>query len=411
MSRRPLVERRRTTPALAAYTFASIAVGSAVLAWATVALPLLPQIGSSALPDLSADRSVAGLVFWIAVGLLGSVKTSVLRHRGMLTFHLPFIVAAMVLGGPVAAGWVAAISTLERRELREVPWFGILANHAVEALAAVVGGLVLQVVSLQLSGLVEPHVVTLLAALAGGYVFAATDTSLCVVTVALKENLTMGEGFTVFERSFRETALGEILLGWVLALLYVDVAWWAPVACAVLVVLLWQANDEHESAREDPLTGLLNRKGFDERWDATLDRVRSGRQNAALVAVDLDGFKAINDTHGHTTGDAVIRATADRMRAAVRYSDTVARSGGDEFLLILAGVADVETARSIAERVHQGICAPIQAGEQKVSVGASLGVLLLDGGPEMSDPLRLADRAMYRAKVGGGGIELAQSMA
>jgi len=175
-------------------------------------------------------------------------------------------------------------------------------------------------------------------------------------------------------------------------------------------VLLWQANDEHESAREDPLTSLLNRKGFDERWESTLDRVRGGRQNAALVAIDLDGFKSVNDVFGHDAGDAVIRATADRLRAAVRYTDTVARPGGDEFLLILAGVPDVATARLIAERVHAGLCAPVQVGRQPVSVGASLGVLFLDEAPDTADALELADRAMYEAKRGGGGIALAHAM-
>jgi diguanylate cyclase (GGDEF)-like protein len=182
------------------------------------------------------------------------------------------------------------------------------------------------------------------------------------------------------------------------------------VACAVIVVLLWRANDEHESAREDPLTTLLNRKGFDERWDETLERVRGGRQNAVLVAIDLDGFKAVNDGFGHDAGDVVIRATADRLRAAVRYTDTVARQGGDEFLLILSGVPDVATALSIAERVHEGICAPVKVNRGSVSVGASLGVLFLDGPPDTTDALELADRAMYEAKRGGGGIAFARGI-
>ena len=406
MSRPPLVERRRTTTALAVYTAATIVAGLAVLAWATVTLPVLPGIGNPGLPAAPSGERLTGLLFWILLGLVGSLRTNVLRHRGVLTFHLPFIVAAMVLGGPVAAGWVAAISTLEIRELREAPWFGVLANHAVLSLAAVVGGLVLVGVRTALAGVAEPHLAMLLAALIGGYVFASINVAMCVVTVGLREKLGPREAFATFSGAFRVTAPGEIVLGWVLALTCTDIAWWAPVVCVVLVLLLWDANDEHVLAREDPLTSLLNRKGFDERWTATLDRVRRGRQSATVVSVDLDGFKAANDTLGHAAGDAVIRATADRLRSAVRYTDVVARPGGDEFLLLLSGIPDVPTARSVAERVHACLCEPLVIGGQSVDIGASLGVYFFDSAQAAAGALDLADRAMYEAKRGGGGISL-----
>ena len=132
--RSPLVERRRTSPALAAFVAATIVAGVAALAWATLALPLAPGIATDGLGHIAADDRVSGLLFWIAIGLLGSVRTKGYSGRTVLTFHLPFIVAAMVLGGPVAGGWVAAIATIELRELREVPWFGTLSNHAIVTL-------------------------------------------------------------------------------------------------------------------------------------------------------------------------------------------------------------------------------------------------------------------------------------
>lgn len=408
MTRPPLVERRRTPAALVVYTAASIVVGFAVLAWATVTFPLLPGIGNPGLPAAPFGETTTGLLFWVGLGLLGSIRTNALRHRGILTFHLPFIVAAMTLGGPVAAGWVAAVSTLEIRELREVPWFGALANHAVMALAAVVGGLVLAGIRTALDGMVEPDLATLVAALIGGYVFASIDMAMCVVTVGLRENLRPHEAVVTFSRAFRDTAPGEIVLGWVLAFTYTAIAWWAPVVCVVLVLLLWQANDEHELAREDPLTSLLNRKGFNEHWAATCDRVRRGRQFAILVAVDLDKFKAVNDTLGHTAGDSVIRATADRLRRAVRYTDVVARSGGDEFYLILSGIPDERAAQSVAERIHASLCRPLVLGNREVTIEASFGVVFVDAAAANS-ALDLADHAMYEAKRGGGGISLARA--
>ena len=109
--RRPLVERRRTSPALAAYVAATIIAGIAALAWATLTLPLGPDIATDGLTHLAADDRVSGLLFWIAFGLLGSVRTKGYGGHAVLTFHLPFIVAAMALADP----WPPAGSPRSRR--------------------------------------------------------------------------------------------------------------------------------------------------------------------------------------------------------------------------------------------------------------------------------------------------------
>ena len=160
--RMPLVERRRTSPVLAAYVAATIVAGVAALAWATLTLPLGPDIATDGLTHIAADDRVSGLLFWIAFGLLGSARTKGYGGHAVLTFHLPFIVAAMALGGPVAGGWVAAIASIELRELREVPWFGTLSNHAIVTLAAVIGGLVVAA----LRGILGPALDSSLATLA-----------------------------------------------------------------------------------------------------------------------------------------------------------------------------------------------------------------------------------------------------
>ena len=296
--RSPLVERRRTSPALAAYVAATIVAGVAALAWATLTLPLAPGIATDGLTHIAADDRVSGLLFWIAFGLLGSVRTKGYGGRAVLTFHLPFIVAAMVLGGPVAGGWVAAIATIELRELREVPWFGTLSNHAIVTIAAVIGGLVVAELRGTLGAVLDPSLAMLAAAACGALVLCAIDVGLSATTIALREGLGRDELASVYNSSFRQTLGAEVILGWLLAVVYVAIAWWAPIACFLIVLIVWRANDEHELTTHDSMTGLLNRRGFDERYAATVRRVRHGQTLAAVLMIDLDKFKAVNDTLG-----------------------------------------------------------------------------------------------------------------
>jgi len=408
MSRPPLIERRRTSPSLALYAAASIVAGFGVLGWATATQPIATTIANAGLPRIAGGASETGLLFWIGLGLLGSLRTSAFGGRAVLTFHLPFEVAAMALGGPVAGGWVAAISTIELRELREVPWFGALANHAILALSGVVGGLIVVALQASLASLAEQQLATLVAALAGAFVFCAIDVGMTMVVVGLRENLTVPEAASTFDRSFRNTAGGEVVLGWLLALAYGAVAWWAPVVCAALVLLVWQANDEHELTSHDPMTGLLNRQGFRDRLEVAVSKARRGRQTAAILMVDLDGFKAINDRLGHAAGDDVIRATGSRLRGAIRFTDVAARLGGDEFALLLERVPNVRTAEALARRIHAELCEPLTLPAGDIAVGASLGLVFLDQTADAPDQaLDTADTAMYEAKARGGGVELA----
>ena len=364
--RMPLVERRRTSPVLAAYVAATIVAGIAALAWATLTLPLGPDIATDGLTHIAADDRVSGLLFWIAFGLLGSARTKGYGGHAVLTFHLPFIVAAMALGGPVAGGWVAAIATIELRELREVPWFGTLSNHAIVTLAAVIGGLVV-------------------AALAGPRARARS-----IACHARRRGrwrvrpvrhrcwpecdddrpsgrARRDELGSVFNSSFRQTLGAEVILGWLLAVVYVAIAWWAPIACFLLVLIVWRANDEHELTTHDAMTGLLNRRGFEARYAATARRVRRGGTLAAVVMIDLDRFKAVNDTLGHAAGDEVLRQVAHRLRDAIRYTDVAARRGGDEFAVLLSSVADGAAAEAVARRIHERLCEPMVIGGQEVT--------------------------------------------
>jgi diguanylate cyclase (GGDEF)-like protein len=198
-------------------------------------------------------------------------------------------------------------------------------------------------------------------------------------------------------------------LGWVLAISYTTIAWWAPIACSALVLLAWRANDEHELSTHDRLTGLLNRRGWDTRWSETLRRVQRGRQRAAVLMIDLDGFKAINDTYTHDAGDDVLRETGTRLRAALRYTDVAARFGGDEFAALLLGVPDAATAKGIVARLHEELTAPVpvmvEGVRREVAIGASIGLVYLDQ-PTAAEAFGAADSAMFEVKRRGGGVGL-----
>jgi len=154
-----------------------------------------------------------------------------------------------------------------------------------------------------------------------------------------------------------------------------------------------------ERAVRDPLTGLANRTLLEERLRAVLARdARSGNSTAVLF-LDLDGFKAVNDRHGHATGDLVLKTVADRLAAAVRPSDTVARLGGDEFVVLVEGAED-PTVELLVERLAHAVSEPI--GTLDLRVGVSIGVAVSRAGEaEAGGLLNASDRAMYAVKRQG----------
>ncbi|TNM59693.1 diguanylate cyclase [Streptomyces sp. NP160] len=163
---------------------------------------------------------------------------------------------------------------------------------------------------------------------------------------------------------------------------------------------------EHQ-ATHDPLTGLANRAASTEHLARALAAARAGRAHVALLFVDLDGFKGVNDAHGHRAGDDVLREVAHRLAAAVRDGDVAGRLGGDEFVLVLTDVRDVEDVLAVAQRVVQGVAEPIVADGHLVTVGASIGAAVSDTASEPAALIHEADTAAYRAKARGRGrVEL-----
>ena len=157
-------------------------------------------------------------------------------------------------------------------------------------------------------------------------------------------------------------------------------------------------------ARLDPLTQAWNRRAIVELLQRELERARRERGRVAVLFIDLDRFKGINDRHGHAAGDAVLCEAAVRMRAVVRPYDPVGRYGGDEFVVIIAGTGAERGAARAAAAIAAGLRGrPVATPAGEVKVTASIGVAVASTGAR--DPERLiadADRAMYAAKRAGG---------
>jgi diguanylate cyclase (GGDEF)-like protein/PAS domain S-box-containing protein len=157
----------------------------------------------------------------------------------------------------------------------------------------------------------------------------------------------------------------------------------------------------HFEATHDPLTLLANRRELLGRAEGLLaDAALSGTQMAVLF-LDLDGFKPINDAHGHAAGDRVLIDIAARITAEVRAGDLVARVGGDEFVVLMPGIGGVENAQRIAAEISRSAALPIDIGALEVHVTVSIGIALAEPGDDVDDLLQHADHALYRAKRSG----------
>jgi diguanylate cyclase (GGDEF)-like protein/PAS domain S-box-containing protein len=163
-----------------------------------------------------------------------------------------------------------------------------------------------------------------------------------------------------------------------------------------------RARGLEEAAYKDPVTGMPNRRLFDDRLGAAADATRRKTDSFAVLYIDLDDFKSINDRHGHHVGDAVLTAVGLRLRVCVRETDVVARLGGDEFGVLLTSLDGEDYAEEVADRILESLRSPLVAADRTFQAGASIGISKFPAdGNDAATLLRKADAAMYRAKQKG----------
>ncbi len=374
---------------LLVYTALSIVAGVVALAWATLALPLEPGIALAGV-DGRAGLYI-GLLFWVGFGLLGGAWVASIDGHGVLTFHLPFIVGATALGGPVAGGWVAMLSTSELREFRQAPWFGALSNHAVLALAAVVAGATLDrlrpVVDSTLGD--QAQLAELVAVLGCALVFSIISRTFVLGTVVLRDRLTVRDAFGIFAGSFRSEEAGEGVMAWLLAALYTFVAWWGSLVCAVLVLVLW---------RRGP-------RSFDEQVERAVSRARRGLEGSAYMLIDLDHFGAVNERHGPAVADQILHSVERLLAEHVRRSDVVGPRSADTFRILLLGMSAREVARAKAHEIRDAIAAAAEMGGPAVEVTATVGIAMIaDDVLGSTQVYQRSEQALDRAKRTGEGV-------
>jgi diguanylate cyclase (GGDEF)-like protein len=151
-------------------------------------------------------------------------------------------------------------------------------------------------------------------------------------------------------------------------------------------------------ANEDPLTGLANRRYLMQRLEGALEH----KQKVALVFMDLDGFKPINDDFGHDVGDEALRTIADRLNACIRETDVLCRLGGDEFVILFSGLTDRKSLTERADKILELIGMPMWISGNRIRMGASLGIACSpEDGKDAETLINAADESMYAAKQGG----------
>lgn len=155
-------------------------------------------------------------------------------------------------------------------------------------------------------------------------------------------------------------------------------------------------------ALHDPLTGLPNRRLLEDRIGHVLQHATRQQNKAAVMYLDLDGFKAINDTHGHAAGDAVLKQVAQRLTGCARKEDTVARVGGDEFVIVMGSLNQLDDTREPAAKLIEAVARPYLVDGLELQLSTSIGIALFpDDATEVNPLIAAADAALYAAKRSG----------
>ena len=383
-----------------------------------VAVVSLASLSAVALLVLLDGADLAGRVdvslsCLAALAVLGEfVRIRVFRRtaEGELTLSTAFSFAVLLDGGPLAACVVLAVASVAadlfaRKSAAQI-WF----NAAQYVLSMAGASIILSVASGVPIGTVEPFVASELPSMALATLFFFTLNGVLVATV-----IALSRGYEVVSFVRTDVAFVAASTGLAIGLAPIAVlaARFSPLLVPALVLPLYgvhraarQAVELEHRTLHDALTGLPNRDLLRQRVEHALTGLTPDGDQIAVLLIDLDHFKEINDTLGHLHGDLLLREIPNRLAAVARPGDTVARLGGDEFAVLLAPVANPVQAISLAQSLRRHISEPIDVDGVVMRTEASVGVAIgPDHGRDVDTMLRRADIAMYVAKGGRTGVE------
>ncbi len=321
-------------------------------------------------------------------------------------FAFTLLLIAPLAGALIAVGLAPLASDLHKRKRIDRTAFNVAQFVLSLAFGAAVGSMIDD-----LARVANGDSVSLRWLVA---VFAACVAGFAANSVFISVAIAFNQGLPVQEILRRSLGINLGMDGLLLALapvfvvIGIEALILVPVLLFTVLVIFHSASialrNKHE-ATHDELTGIANRRMFEDHAAMVVDASRADGLRFALVHIDLDGFKGINDRLGHRYGDLVLIEIGRRLKEAERSTDQVARLGGDEFALLIADVADESMAMGIAERVCEEITRPLAIEGVPLTVGASMGLAMFPvHGESIEELLHNADSAMYESKSAGGGV-------
>jgi diguanylate cyclase (GGDEF)-like protein len=395
--------------ALLAICGAGLDQTAAVQSWRSIlAVAAYPFLGSALLRLVAAHRQIREADVLVEAALVGTAVGIVL-HVGVSGWRSHVVTSvwsdaqgafpAMLVALDVAL-LVVAVRGLRSPSARRGPlgcihvglgcllaahlWQEVAVSHGQSAgsvanVLALLGLLAVGVASVHPAAVVEVD-----RLLEQPMLFSATHASVVVVALIAAPAVLAAQAIRGVTAS-ATVATGAVMSGSILA-------------CYLVGLLRERAETEHD-ATHDGLTGLPNRALLVDRLERSIAHARRNESSCAVLFMDLDRFKEVNDTFGHAAGDRLLRAVAGRLRSCVRDEDTVARLSGDEFVILLPNVTIAEQVVNVAQRVLDALGAPITVAEQRMLLAGSIGIAVYpEDGSTPQEVLASADAAMYRAK-------------
>ena len=400
---RPVVGLGTHGRRLGALTGAYSLLGFGAVVVATVAFT--PFFAAIRLPyaPFGVDPALGGLALWVAICLATATQGTRAAGQVPFVYSIAPVMAAGLLGGPAAAAWVALLGTIPLRALGAgIPASDLVAGHAVRCLAATGGAVVMLAVRVLP---IEPFQLRDLGAILLGTAVAVTvEQGMGLGLWFARTGRHLNEAFAVLSRvDWAIAAAAEACIAWLAALVYFQGLWWAPVLIVVADLAASRSLAHYQSSwrlRYSEKTGLPTRYLLDRYW-CDLPRSDGPQPGRCLLYLDLDGFKRVNDDHGHQVGDDVLREVGRRLQSAVGPTMFVAHLHGDEFVAVVTGVRDAIGAEAVIESLQGLIDPPIEhlaRGPLRVSVTA--GVCLVESLSELRPAGAVDGRSWSREELG-----------